>query len=601
MKNSKIKRNLAGLLAVLQLGLVSGCSLNEISDEEYDEALEQIEQLEDDNRVLTDENKRLEDQNKALAEENQTLKDEINAKNENKPSAPTDEPDVTEVKLAEKDNIINAALLQEIGLDFDYSNIPEMQDVINYFNSFLSNYEAVTYSVSSNHIRLMADGICVATIYSQEDPKTVHFLTTYGDSLNHYYCTLYFNDDNSLSSIFVSDYLTWDTDEYIYSKEHAISPNLHVDESVGVAKKAVGNEEGAVEYDIQIAAVCYTTYNDYCLEFTNKLNHDERTRVLIQKEDYDLLKELISSYDATCGDFLPYIKDTLIVVIQKNGKEDELQFYVDIINAIGDEQNPVTDEVDNPKVDTSDVEVKPNPVTGHVEAVNAALLQEIGIDFDYSNIPAITSCIEFLNNFIATYSKAEYEIQKNNGMNRIEFRSDGAIIASAMYDSVNKVLSINLQYYSSHCYYCAVFDDNNELAYFDGRSGWNVDNMYCTQGYSEYPKADGNSSCYNYIDVSNYEDFTLNLHIEAYKVNSRYYLSLNDEADIGLKSINLNEEDYQALVNLFNSYDTNSGNILAYVKDTLIEVISKYDKEGELQSYINIINGTGARTLTNID
>lgn len=601
MKNSKIKRNLAGLLAVLQLGLVSGCSLNAISDEEYDEALEQIEQLEDDNRVLTDENKRLEDQNKALAEENQTLKDEINAKNENKPSAPTDEPDVTEVKLAEKDNIINAALLQEIGLDFDYSNIPEMQDVINYFNSFLSNYEDVTYSISSNHIRLMVDGICVATIYGSEDHKIVNFLTDYGDSLNHYYCTLYFNDDNSLSSIFVSDYLTWDTDEYIYSKEHAISPNLHVDESVGVAKKAVGNEEGAVEYDIQIAAVCYTTYNDYCLEFTNKLNHDERTRVLIQKEDYDLLKELISSYDATCGDFLPYIKDTLIVVIQKNGKEDELQFYVDIINAIGDEQNPVTDEVDNPKVDTSDVEVKPNPVTGHVEAVNAALLQEIGIDFDYSNIPVITSCIEFLNNFIATYPKAEYEIQKNNGMNRIEFRSDGAIIASAMYDSVNKVLSINLQYYSSHCYYCAVFDDNNELAYFDGRSGWNVDNMYCTQGYSEYPKADGNSSCYNYIDVSNYEDFTLNLHIEAYKVNSRYYLSLNDEADIGLKSINLNEEDYQALVNLFNSYDTNSGNILAYVKDTLIEVISKYDKEGELQSYVNIINGTGARTLTNID
>ncbi len=334
MANSKIKRNLAGLLAVLQLGLVAGCSQQGVSDEEYREALEQIEQLEDDNRALTKENKALEDEKKVLTDENQTLKDELSAKNENNPSAPIDDPEI-DINPTEKDNIINAALLQEIGIDFERLNTPEIQDVINYFNSFLSNYEEVTYIVSSNHIRLMADGICVATIYGSGDHKTVNLLTNYGDSLNHYYCTLYFNDDNGLSSVFVSDYLTWDTDEYIYSKEHTVSSSLHVDESVGVAKKAVGNEEGAVEYDIQIAAVCYTTYNDYCLEFTNRLNHDERIRVLIQKEDYDLLKELISSYDATCGDFLPYIKDTLIVIIQKYGKEDELQFYVDIINDTG--------------------------------------------------------------------------------------------------------------------------------------------------------------------------------------------------------------------------------------------------------------------------
>lgn len=347
MTNSKIKRNLAGLLAVLQLGLVAGCSQKRVSDDEYKEALEQIEQLEEDNRDLTEENKRLGDENKALAEENQALKADL--------------------------------------------------------------------------------------------------------------------------------------------------------------------------------------------------------------------------------------------------------------NAIGDEQNPVTDEVDNPKVDTSDEEAKPNPVTDSVEALNAALLQEIGLDFDYSNISVIKSCIEFLNNFIATYPKAEYEIQKNDGFNRIEFRNDDAIIASVTYDVVNKVLSINLQYYGSHCYYCAVFDDNNELAYFDGGSGWNVDNMYYVQGYSEYPKADGNSSCYNYIDVSNYEDFTPNLHIEAYKVfdgeNWKYFLSLNDEADIGLKSVKLNEEDYQALVNLFNSYDTNSGNILDYVKGTIIEVITKYGKEAEFIVYIDIMNGKGARTL----
>ncbi len=170
MKNEKIKRNIAGLLALIQLGLVSGCSSKKPQNDNS-ETLAVIEELQEANAPVEEKVDDLGQQIDAVSleldgvvetiadleepanevtEDLETSSVEMEETASNVSSISADEENLTEVvdgSVVE----FNEDLLKELGIDFNISQDETIQNNIATLNDFLSNFQNVSYSVETDY------------------------------------------------------------------------------------------------------------------------------------------------------------------------------------------------------------------------------------------------------------------------------------------------------------------------------------------------------------------------------------------------------------------------------------------------------------------
>ena len=389
MKNEKIKRNIAGLLALIQLGLVAGCSSKKPQNDNS-ETLAVIEELQDANASLEEKVDDLGQQIDAVSLEldgvvetianleepdNETTEDletssvEMEETDSDTPSISADEENKDEENITEvvDGNVVefNEDLLKELGIDFNISQDETIQNNIATLNDFLSNFQNISYSVETdynaekghveNEITFENSNDVIAKIlfnkfdgndtflsirlYSNYMVSTENFILPKGANMNLSTSRSYSGyDTDSISETWTIDDVDYSfTDSHLYTNMNnnerflkSVTFNYRnyetgLDQIINLNLRTNTNEYMPLGEDINVPDDA-----TYTLKFTVAHQETEYIEVNITAEEYDTLYNIMQTNKFGAVD--EEIKNALIEIIQKYASEEESKPLIEMLN-----------------------------------------------------------------------------------------------------------------------------------------------------------------------------------------------------------------------------------------------------------------------------
>ncbi len=233
---------------------------------------------------------------------------------------------------------------------------------------------------------------------------------------------------------------------------------------------------------------------------------------------------------------------------------------------------------------------------------NQELANTIGLNEDILQIDEVKKYVDEFNTYLSGYNNVSCQIENKDGAKFLNFICDGEIIGE-VYTSFETSRLVRFRYQKNECdYYCSfVIDEENKKMYsFNDELSWPYEgDVFCIGGRTDNYKSTVENPYSTYLDFNllndNADKDKLVIYISRNEDNT-YTLDLNSKSVIYAPageyvSFNINKEDFENLDNLITSYKENGHreNALAYVGNTVLDVIQKYGKEKECQKYIDVI------------
>lgn len=249
-----------------------------------------------------------------------------------------------------------------------------------------------------------------------------------------------------------------------------------------------------------------------------------------------------------------------------------------------------------------------------IDRISNDLVKELGLTEDMLNDPKIQANIAKINGYLEEYRNAYF---KHSDLSYVMYEKDEneKIISILNYRDVIicSITKTNDCVYFKYDRPSRVYLNEPETLEFNYRmllsgnsvvyeKGWyNNENHYYIHIHKsledEKEKKESEVTCYiPYAEIIDGKPY-LKLSID-YDGKNSYTLnltrSITDDYRFAYEpvSFKITKEDYQTLDDLLEVYKDQDefGDILAYLKDTLAEVIQKYGKNPECQNYLNLLN-----------
>lgn len=335
------KKGVACLLATLQVGIVSGCSLQTYK-EAYNEAVATIEKLESEKESLQDELNKgsiYEDKyNEALAKieqlegENTALQDKLNQK-DGKEKECQKYIDVIKNNTPsnnKEDNNLDNELATKLGIDESILANPDVQNGLKKLADYLNKQPNIKDDnfADTHQIFFYSDGSLKGQIHFSDTTRSFDITLYYEDYFESITVSLYEN----LNTNYISGDKTWNFENNIYY----LSDITHTDGKNDYKEIGKDTEDSTLSIILVDSDTPHINIQKFIFA-DNQMVDKGLWSYNINTEDYQTLNNLIDSYKNSneFGDIVDYIKDALLNSLEKELSEEK---YVEIKNVLENEK-----------------------------------------------------------------------------------------------------------------------------------------------------------------------------------------------------------------------------------------------------------------------